>query len=457
MRRLALSLILPLALLGIAGSTPAQAQSQSQDDRSVDIAILDILLERGIIDQAQYDELLALAKARAAADANDIALIEGRLARLNAPDVQVEGGQPGKLAFRSPDGNWTLGLSGFIQARFTNTNADADGQSGKNFSVPRARLIVAGISGAPNIKYKLEIDASTKTGLDTDVDTTEPSEAQNAIVKDAFVDYGVTDAGSVRFGQYKFPFGREQLISDSSDDLVDKSLANNTFAPAREPGASWQGRAGDGAFEYELAAANGDGQNEPNSADDSALDVGDGLRYGARAVWYPLGAMTYDFPAFQTLDGGSRLSLGVAYMSNKDARLLNSVVAGTNGTDANTLDLELQWMTGPFSLLAELYERDTTVPGSADGDDNGYTVQAGYFVVPRVWEVVARVSMVDQTDIPAAWISGPPSRQKELTFGIDRYIDGHNGKWALDFVDTHNDTVDDQDSQQLRLQYQVIF
>ena len=453
--RLLLSLLVfPLALLFAA--SPA-TRAQQDDGNSVDEAILDVLLERGIIDQAQYEELLAMAKAKRDADANEIALIEGRLARLNAPDVQVQGGQPGKLAFKSPDGKWSAELRGFIQARFTNTNAEADGQSGNNFSVPRARLIMSGISGAPNIKYKLEIDASTKTGLDTDVDTTEPSEQQDAIVKDAYVDYGVTDSGSVRFGQYKFPFGREELISDSSEDLVDKSLANRTFAPAREPGASWQGKALDGVLEYELAASNGDGQNEPNSADSSALDVGDGLRYGARAVWYPLGEMKYDFPSFQTLDGGSKLSLGVAYMSNKDARLLNTVVAGTNGTDANTLDLELQWMTGPFSLLAELYDRSTIVPGSADGDDNGYTVQAGFFVVPRVWELVARLSMVDQTDLPPGFVSGTPSRQQETTIGIDRYIDGHNGKWMFDFVDTDNETVSDQDSQQVRLQYQVMF
>ncbi|HZJ70616.1 MAG TPA: porin [Planctomycetota bacterium] len=454
-QRLLLSLLVfPLALLFAA--SPA-ARAQQDDGNSVDEAILDVLLERGIIDQAQYEELLAMAKAKRDADANEIALIEGRLARLNAPDVQVQGGQPGKLAFKSPDGKWSAELRGFIQARFTNTNAEADGQSGNNFSVPRARMILSGISGAPNVKYKLEIDASTKTGLDTDVDTTEPSEQQDAIVKDAYVDYGVTDSGSVRFGQYKFPFGREELISDSSDDLVDKSLANRTFAPAREPGASWQGKALDGVLEYELAASNGDGQNEPNSADSSALDVGDGLRYGARAVWYPLGEMKYDFPSFQTLDGGSKLSLGVAYMSNKDARLLNTVVAGTNGTDANTLDLELQWMTGPFSLLAELYDRSTIVPGSADGDDNGYTVQAGFFVVPRVWELVARLSMVDQTDLPPGFVSGTPSRQQETTIGIDRYIDGHNGKWMFDFVDTDNETVSDQDSQQVRLQYQVMF
>jgi hypothetical protein len=45
----------------------------------------------------------------------------------------------------------------------------------------------------------------------------------------------------------------------------------------------------------------------------------------------------------------------------------------------------------------------------------------------------------------------------ETTIGIDRYIDGHNGKWVLDWVDTNNETVSGQDQTQLRLQYQIMF
>ncbi|HZM00761.1 MAG TPA: porin, partial [Planctomycetota bacterium] len=386
--------LIAVSLSILLASGPAAAQSgeepqpeapsaEPRDAQSDDVvvAILDVLLARGIIEQAEYDELLAMAHERIEDKSDQISLIEGSLARLRAPDVQVEGGKPGKLAFRSADGNWSAELRGFVQARFADINSQVDGQSGTNFSVPRGRLSMSGNSGAPNVKYKLEIDASTSTSLDT----SDPpnSDAKSAIVKDAYVDYGVTEDGSVRFGQYKFPFGLEELTSDTSLDFADRSLASRTFAPGREPGAGWMGSVADGAVEYQLAASNGDGEGEPNTADNSTIQTGDGLRYGARLAWFPLGSMKYESAAFQTLDGGSRMVLGVAYMSDKDARLLNSSVAGTAGADADTLDLEFQWMIGPFSVLAEYYDRSTSLAGAPDVDDHGYTLQAGWFLVPN--------------------------------------------------------------------------
>src|SRR6185503_12796983 len=110
----------------------------------------------------------------------------------------------------------------------------------------------------------------------------------------------------------------------------------------------------------------------------------------------------------------------------------------SSGTNASTLDLEFQWMTGPFSLLAEYYDRTTDPAGGvADQDDDGYTLQAGCFLVPKVWEAVARFSQVDQTNAPI--LGAAAVKQNETTFGIDRYIDGHNGKWMFDYVMLDNE------------------
>lgn len=431
--------------------------AQSDDDSNLDVAILDILLERGLIDEAQYDELLALARARASTNASEIDVIEGRLARLTAPDVQVDGGSPGKLEFKSPDGKWSMGVNGYIQARAAHRDSDADGRDGDNFSVPRARVAFTGNAGRENIKYKLEVDAGTSSSQDSDLDATEPSEQKDARVKDAYVDYGVTERGSVRFGQFKFPFSREELISDTAGQFNERSIASQTYAPKREPGIGWQGKGPDGIFEYQITAANGDGENEPNMVESQALDTGDGLRYGGRFVWYPLGEMKYDTPAFQTLDGGSKLALGLAYMVNHDASFLNTVSTAlpSEGTDAETIGAEFQWMIGPFSLLAEYFDRTTDPDGAPDQDDDGYTLQAGCFLIPKEWEVAARFSEVDQTD--DTLLGAGAARTQEKGIALNRYIDGHNGKWMLDYILLENDTVDDQDEDQIRLQYQIKF
>src|SRR5262245_28069474 len=68
---------------------PPVGAAQQTDATSVDAAILDILLQRGLIDQAQYDELVQMVRDKAESSRSEIDLIEGRLARLRAPDVQT--------------------------------------------------------------------------------------------------------------------------------------------------------------------------------------------------------------------------------------------------------------------------------------------------------------------------------------------------------------------------------
>jgi hypothetical protein len=54
-------LVLAAVVAALLLAFPRGVAAQSDDDGNLDVAILDILLERGLIDEAQYDELLALA------------------------------------------------------------------------------------------------------------------------------------------------------------------------------------------------------------------------------------------------------------------------------------------------------------------------------------------------------------------------------------------------------------
>ena len=412
----------------------APARAQQGGDVSVETALLDILREKGLIDASQYEELMALARQRADAQASDSRLIEASLQRLAAPDVQVRGGQPTKLLFRSPDGKWSLGLRGEIQVRAENFNSDDDAQKDTNFSVPRARITAEGTAGAPNVKYKLSIDAST-TSKDVN-----PAVDTPATVRDAYVDWGFTKADSFRMGQFKFPFGREMLMSTTALNFVDISIAATEFAPNYEPGSMLQGYLGDQLIEYQLAAANGEGRGKNNTAGENI----DGLREGGRVVWNPLGPVKNEGPAFQTMpDDTTRASLGVAYMRNHDSSGLNTA---TVGAETTTRDFEASFYTGPFSLLAELYRRDgDTSTGNAD--DSGSTVQAGWFFVAETWEVVARYSEVDYAT---------KADSEERTLGLNWYLDKNNGKWQVDLSQLDNDDGS-PDATRMRLQYQVLF
>lgn len=235
-----------LKLLGLAGLlvlvlwAPA-ALARDDDDRSFDRAILDVLLERGLSDSATYDELL-LAQTRREEE-RDVDLLREHLQRLHAPDVATSGGRSGKLEWSSEDGKWSLGVKGRIQVLATNIDAQDKlkakrGLDGTNFSVRRARIGFAGNVGDEDLTYKLELDLPTS-------DSTVPAAASNLAkdfrVTDAYLNWGPNEQTDFRWGQLKFPFGREIQYVSSSLNLAEPSAPTAVFAPDREPGAMLSG------------------------------------------------------------------------------------------------------------------------------------------------------------------------------------------------------------------------
>jgi phosphate-selective porin OprO/OprP len=427
-------------LIAALGSLAAPAAAQADDGSSVEVAILDIMLERGLIDQQQYEELLALARAKVDSQRNELDVLEGRLERLRAPDLQAEGGKPGKLTFTSPDGKWSMNVKGRIQARVTDLDHDDHDSSGTNFSVPRARVGLSGVAGSESVHYKLEWDMGTDKSL-YDEDSGDDNEGKSFNVKDAYVDIAACEGAALKFGQFKFPFGREELISSGNISLMERGVASGEFAPNREPGAMLHGDCSDGTLAYFLAVSNGAGQSLPNAQDDD----GDGLRTGVRVEFNPLGPYKADGPAFQTVqDGSTKMGIGVSFMSNKDSAALNDLAAGT---DTDTAGIDFQLLTGPFSVLAEIFDRNSDPVAGEDVNDDGRTLQVGYFVVPSVWEIVARSSEVDFDD---------DADIDECTIGVNRYLDGHNAKWMFDLNKRDEDGAN-ADSKELRVQYQAIF
>src|SRR5262249_14780534 len=110
-RRRALAALAGLALL--VPRAAAQDQDQGQE-QSFERALVDLLKERGILDDAEGEELLRLARERARRNTAEMDLIEGHLEKMKAPEVSTHGGKPGDLEFRSANGKWSLGIKGRI-------------------------------------------------------------------------------------------------------------------------------------------------------------------------------------------------------------------------------------------------------------------------------------------------------------------------------------------------------
>ncbi|MBM3985050.1 MAG: hypothetical protein FJ296_05075 [Planctomycetes bacterium] len=419
-------------LLCILLALPAAAQHA--DGGSVESAILDILLARGIITADEHAELLALARAQADARAGEVELVEARLQRLRAPDVQATGGTPGKLVFRSADGTWSLGLRGRIQARVENLASDDDSRDDTNFSVPRGRLVVEGQSGAPQATYKLELDVSTQKN------PSDPASGKDASLDEGWINWAFDAQDNLRLGQLRFPFSRESHVGTSVLSLAERSLANQEFAADKEPGALLWGTLDEGAWEWFLAVSNGEGKRANNTSGSDR----NGLRRGARLVWNPLGPFRPEGPAFVTLDdGGERLALGASWMRNDDS---SGTFTVTPGSDTETSGLELQAFSGPWSLMADAYARRELRAGP-DVEDRGSTLQLGRLFDEGTWELVARTSSVDLDT---------EDDQREHVLGFNWYVARHAGKWLVELGRLRG-SGDAPDERRLRVQYQLQF
>ncbi|MCB9897184.1 MAG: hypothetical protein H6825_04185 [Planctomycetes bacterium] len=434
----------------LASLTPA-ALARDDDGKSVETAILDVLLERGIIDEATYEELVGMAE-RERAEKEQVAALESRLERLAHPDVSTSGGKPGKLQFSSDDGKWSLGFKGRLQVRVEAQQGESGNRKADevNFSVPRGRLAFFGKAGSDKVDYKLEIDTPTQSKVN--------SSTKALSVKDAYVgvqlqkdDHSKT---GLKVGQFKFPFGREIQASSSKLAIVDDSIASKEFAPDREPGAMVASDLMDGKLQLFLGLSNGEGGNGANQ-DGQDGTSSTGLRRGVRVVFNPLGYVNEDLSAFQGQGKNgawdTKIAFGGSYMVNADqpADVDGDGTAGDGRSNDRSVGYEMQVVSGPLAFLYEMYDRTAELNhGGGQIDDDGHTIQLAYQVVPNEIELVAAVSEVDfdaKDDL------------RETTLGVNYFMDKHNSKLSLDITRRENQTTDGKDATRVRLQSQTIF
>ncbi len=86
----------------------------------------------------------------------------------------------------------------------------------------------------------------------------------------------------VVFGQYKVPFGRQQMTSSGNQQFVDRSLVSDEYLRGRDIGVSVQGAVWNNKIEYRAGMFNGNGLNRPSNDNDK-------FQYNARLMWQPNG------------------------------------------------------------------------------------------------------------------------------------------------------------------------
>jgi phosphate-selective porin OprO/OprP len=281
------------------------------------------------------------------------------------------------------------------------------------FSIPRLRFYMLGTVFKPWMRYKFEFElANLKTDATTNLN--------NGRLTDAYVEFAKSPYATLRAGQYKVPFGMQEMTSDTRQEFVDRSIASAKFAPARDVGLMLSGLFFGNKFGYQAAAFNGAGQNNPQ--DDRAL------LYAVRVVYDPFGE-------YKLVEGAvddpqkNILHFGLAYRFGEVPRGLSSVGVFQNPNDETAFGFEVAWKYKRFYAMGEYFLQSDAQSNPTVGPDidaNGFTVQFGAFVVPKTQELAVRYASVE----PDEAVADATQTEMRLVYGY--YWKSHNMKLQSD-------------------------
>ena len=297
----------------------------------------------------------------------------------------------------------------------------------------RARLNVTGLF-AEQFDFKLESDFSGNSISET--------AATRAQITDAFVNWNRYSAANVKFGQFKTPFGYEQLVSDTKLGTIERSLGNDRITDGRQIGLAVSGDFLEKRLGYSVGAFNGTGVNSSSNDNNSFMWAGrvTGVAYTGKIA-----------------DKDARVAIGVNALTTHDDGVTKTGFGfvGNNFIGRRTAwGLDAQAKLGIFGLDAEYlrcrFQPTTAVLGSDDFDGQSWYVMATADVWPKQLQALVKYEYFD----PNTRANGDVS--ETVTFGLNYYIKGDDVKLSVNYI-LGNPAGLLQNQGRLLTRFQIIF
>ncbi len=429
-----LAAIVLLAAPRLGAQTPSESERLQKLERAVDL-----LEKRNAELQAEVSSL----KTKQAAFAP-----EGKMktkvtydGKTYVEKAVVEEKLPVYVQQRGPELKLVLG--GFIQVNFEDGDVSAfEGRFGQTalkdrFRLRRARINMTG-DFAEQFDFKIEGDFGQGDGLNS---------SRTAFSgTDIFVNWHQYPEAQIKVGQWKAPFGLEQLTPDTSLYIIERSLPTGAITPERQIGAQLWGKPFASIWPdqkdlltYYAGIFNGNGRNISNNDNNNFMYVG-------RLELQPFKGKVWGQESFLKLgadilnsrdDAGTNISQTLNLLVNDDGSLSPFVLPEADERTAWSVDAWLK--LGPFDLIGEfLQERvqPRTVPGAPPAfskfTTDGFYVTGGYFLIPKKLQLAAR------------WEHLNPGQKgndgiQSIIGGLNYYIHGDDLKLMVNYIHTWSD------------------
>ncbi|UQA61911.1 hypothetical protein [Polyangium aurulentum] len=255
---------------------------------------------------------------------------------------------------------------------------------------------------------------------------------------DLEVSWQPVPAFGIKVGQFLTPFSRAFFTPVPLLQFQDFSRVNEKFRAGRDTGAMMYGAPAGGIFEYYAGAFNGNGIDRGGNDDTSIMGIG-------RIAVNPLHPVPYD--ETPSLRGAVpfRFAIGLNGIADRAHPTKQQTNTATGATETVPLppetrltlggDITVQW--DRLTFLGEGYLRRVYVDGGSVSKGGGLYGQAGFFVVPKHFEVAARVGWMDPD-------TAKPNDEEHSVEGLlNGYVVGNHLKMGLRYMMLHIDAPND--------------
>ncbi|HXA09903.1 MAG TPA: porin, partial [Chthoniobacterales bacterium] len=373
----------------------------------------------------------------------------------------------------------------YIQANFEDGDVSAfEGRFGLSalkdrFRLRRARINLSG-DFAEQFDFKVEGDfeqsdsaitalksVSTTTGKTTTVSNATRTEFS---ATDVFINWHGIPEANIKVGQWKAPFGLEQLTPDPKLFIIERSLPTGALTPERQVGVQVWGKPLTNLWPqetdlvtYYAGVFNGNGRNVNTNDNNNFMYVGrlELLPFKGKVAGQEVSLKLGGDVLNSRDDAGTIISPSGNLKVNTDGSLAAYTLPGAAERTAWSVDA---WLNiGPFDLIGEYLSEDVNgrtvngvAPGFTDFSPSGWYVQGSYFIIPKKFQAAVRWEALNPGQLGQDGIHS-------ITGGLNYYIHGDALKVMANYVHTWSDfraanpTFGDDQFDEVILRLQLMF
>lgn len=371
------------------------------------------------------------------------------------------------LTFESDNGNFKMRFRIRGQFRLTvDQQDDRHPETSTNFKVQRLRFKWDGHAFKPWFLYLVQVNIP-----------------DGADLRDMYFTAAYDNNIMPRVGQWKVPFGRDELNSSSALQFVDRSIVNEQFGLGRDRGAALMGGFGPNYnFSYSGGVFNGDGRNG-TSTDSNLLYAGriqlgvgggDNKKFKANSSYATGGAygLVPNFAKAPTFVVGAAIAtlpgLNCTRKTPDGSTCERIEELGYDRANFTTITGDVNFKMPIFDVQGSYYGRwINPKQNGIDQDtayDQGFNAQAGVFLMPKTVEIAGRFSWVDydtSSGVLPPGVGAVRDTSWAVTPGISYYI-SHDHRWKvqLDYSYIRNEFTENEPNENenvFRTQLQAYF